>query len=56
MVRSLPATSIQLGLVLQAAMVIVAEKLSVKFRAFRGPSIVKKFASGEMYFLLSLYG
>ena len=30
MVRSLPATSIQLGLVLQAAVVIVAEKLSAK--------------------------
>jgi hypothetical protein len=31
MVRSLPATTIQLGLVLQAAVVIVAEKLSAKF-------------------------
>src|ERR1700685_691722 len=31
MVRSLPATTIQLGLVLQAAVVIVAEKFSVKF-------------------------
>ncbi len=30
MVRSLPATTIQLGLVLQAAVVIVAEKLSAK--------------------------
>src|SRR5208282_1241271 len=29
-VRSLPATTIQLGLVLQAAVVIVAEKLSAK--------------------------
>jgi hypothetical protein len=30
MVRTLPAASIQLGLVLQAAVVIVAEKLSAK--------------------------
>jgi len=30
MVRSLPATTIQFGLVLQAAEVIVAEKLSAK--------------------------
>ena len=30
MVRSLPATSIQLGLVLQAAVVVVAEKLSAE--------------------------
>src|SRR5580658_1331981 len=32
MVRSLPATSIQLGLVFQAAVVIVAEKLSARLR------------------------
>ena len=32
MVRSLPATSIQLGLVLQAAVVMVAEKLLAKLR------------------------
>ena len=34
MVRSLPATTIQLGLVLQAAVVIVAEKLSAKLNTW----------------------
>jgi hypothetical protein len=41
MVLSIPATSTQLGLVLQAAVVIVAEKLSAKLTIHSNAELVE---------------
>src|SRR6516164_7127730 len=51
MVRSAPATNIQLGLLRQAAVVIVAEKLSAKFktceRAMKAAMVRRKVGSKQ---------
>jgi hypothetical protein len=58
MVRSLPATSTQLGLVLQAAVVIVTEKLSAELstlRARHGSTAIKRRRRSKTFFWLLAY-